>query len=328
MKVKNLIGQTFNLLTVIERAENTARGVARWLCLCKCGNKKIIMGTHLTRGEIKSCGCLRQGNKTHGLISHPLYSRWSGIIQRCTNPNVRHYPYYGGRGISVCSEWLDSSESFILYIEKTFPNWEEFLEKRYQIDRINNDGNYEPGNLRFVSQKENNNNKRPRSKKGLDPYNHQGPNIKSLVGEVFGKLKVIEFLRTEKGRSVWLCNCECGNNCEASSNVLTPGHKSSCGCLKIEVSKNRETHGMRNSPIYATWTRMKKRAASGNIELYSGWLDFTEFVSWSKSQNWEKGQLLRFKDVLKGYYPDNCYYTSSRKQQPLSSGGDLHDYRQ
>lgn len=90
----------------------------------------------------------RPGQKTHGLIKHPIYKLWSGMIQRCTNKKMKQYRWYGGRGVSVYNPWRD----FELFYEWCNDNgWSRGLE----LDRIDNDGNYEPSNCRFVTHKEN-----------------------------------------------------------------------------------------------------------------------------------------------------------------------------
>lgn len=94
------------------------------------------------------------GAKTHRLSNHPLYHCLAGMIQRCTNKKNAAYKYYGGRGILLCAEWRNNFEAFYLWAIDN--GWEKGL----TIDRINNDGNYEPGNCRWVTLKENMNNMR------------------------------------------------------------------------------------------------------------------------------------------------------------------------
>ena len=95
-------------------------------------------------------------NTTHGLRNHPLYPVWSAMIRRCTNPDHRDYPNYGGRGIKVYSDWLDV-RAFIAYVETALgarpPQW--------SLDRIDNDGNYEPGNIRWADPRTQRHNQRP-----------------------------------------------------------------------------------------------------------------------------------------------------------------------
>ena len=109
---KDLTGQKFGRLTVIERAENDKNGSTRWLCRCECGNEKIIEGGHLRSHKIKSCGCLLtdvliKRNYTHGMTNTRLFHIWQGIKNRCYNKNFEHYKHYGERGITTCKEWKD-----------------------------------------------------------------------------------------------------------------------------------------------------------------------------------------------------------------------------
>lgn len=86
----------------------------RWLCLCDCGNYSLTIVTNLRKGTTKSCGCLRNDYaRTHGLTYHPLYAVWNGVKSRCTRPSNIGYHLYGGRGIQMCSEWLNDSATFI-----------------------------------------------------------------------------------------------------------------------------------------------------------------------------------------------------------------------
>ncbi len=152
---KNLTGKRFGRLEIIKQVEDyidpTGVHKAKWLCNCECNTKKEIIGSSLKNGYTRSCGCLhREGtNYRHGYGSknkeHSLYHKWLDMKQRCTNKRNRSYHNYGGRGITICKEWLNSPGTFI---EWGLTNgWKEEL----IIDRKNNDGNYEPNNCRFVT---------------------------------------------------------------------------------------------------------------------------------------------------------------------------------
>jgi hypothetical protein len=158
-KVKDLTSQRFGRLTVIKEAGRNARGKALWLCRCDCGNETIVEGCSLTSGNTRSCGCFgrersSEANKTHGMKHTRIYRVWSSMKTRCANPNHCHYQDYGGRGITVCDEWIHSFEAFrdwaILH------GYTDDL----QIDRIDNDGGYSPENCRFVTPAKNDRNRR------------------------------------------------------------------------------------------------------------------------------------------------------------------------
>lgn len=127
-------------------------------CICKCGNSKIIAAKHFKSGHFKSCGCLTGGSVKHGLTKkgniHPLYHIWANIKSRC-NPNLDHprKHRYSQRGINICDEWANDFQRF--YDWCIANGWKQGL----QIDRINNDGNYEPSNCRIVTNKVNASNK-------------------------------------------------------------------------------------------------------------------------------------------------------------------------
>lgn len=149
--LKDLTGQKFGRLTVIERAENTRCGQARWKCRCQCGKEVIITGELLRNGVTSSCGCLRKERtaktrKTHGLSNTLIYQIWASMIKRCTNPNINGYKNWGGRGIAVCERWF-KFENFYTDV-KDLPHCNE---KGYELDRINNDLGYTLDNVRFVT---------------------------------------------------------------------------------------------------------------------------------------------------------------------------------
>ncbi len=158
--MNDLIGQKFGRLIVIKKAGSSRDKHILWLCRCDCGKDKIIQGNHLKSGATKSCGCLNRektsiANTKHGHTKNGKQSKthivWQHIIQRCTNPRDKGYSNYGGRGITVCKRWR---------------KFENFLEdmgevpEGYQIDRINNDGNYCKSNCRWATRKEQNRNTR------------------------------------------------------------------------------------------------------------------------------------------------------------------------
>lgn len=169
----DLTGQVFGVVSVLKRAENSARNETRWLCRCgSCGREFITRARTLRSGEIYSCGCMRQERATAGAIkvitkhgatnhrsSEKLYNVWLRMKSRCNNPNTCNFKYYGGRGIKVCDEWQHDYSAF-----RSWANANGYKEG-LSIDRIDVDGNYCPENCRWITMLEQQKNKR-KSKAG------------------------------------------------------------------------------------------------------------------------------------------------------------------
>lgn len=160
---KDLTGLEFGRLKVLSFSREVKSGKRYrkyWICKCDCGNEKEIRTDSLTSGFVKSCGCLKEEqnkinlikNHSHKQSGKRLYHIWQGIKNRCLDVNNHRYSRYGGRGISICEEWL---------VPDNFFNWafENGYEEHLTIDRIDNDRNYEPSNCRWTTAKEQNRNR-------------------------------------------------------------------------------------------------------------------------------------------------------------------------
>lgn len=148
------VGDRVGRLTVVDRLTSV-----QTLVVCDCGRYKVVDNSGLVSGESKSCGCLRRDlmrekRTKHGKSRTKIYGVWAGMRGRCSSPSNTAYKTHGARGISVCAEWSSSFELFKAWAEQN--GYREGL----CIDRINNDGNYEPSNCRWVTIRENCNNTR------------------------------------------------------------------------------------------------------------------------------------------------------------------------
>ena len=153
MKVKDLTGRQFDRLYVAERA-GSKNGQATWLCRCDCGNMVVMEGRNLTNGYRKSCGCISVENAKNARHRDSLYSVWNGIKNRCYNPNTENYQYYGGRGITVCDEWLNDFEAFKKWmLEHGYDYSKPYQEQ--EVDRKDNSKGYSPDNCRIVTHTQN-----------------------------------------------------------------------------------------------------------------------------------------------------------------------------
>lgn len=157
-KPKNITGQKFGRLIAIDYVYLKNKGM--WRCKCECGKETHATTTWLTKGTKKSCGCLRdelssQRYETilkperekmyHGLTKHPLYGVWNNMKRKCLEPTRKGYKNYGARGISVCERWLD--------FKNFYADVKDLYEPGLTMDRIDVHGNYEPGNVRWVTWK-------------------------------------------------------------------------------------------------------------------------------------------------------------------------------
>lgn len=182
---RNLVGKQFGRLTVVSknpqyyiRSNNSKESM--WNCICSCGKTTVVSSNSLNSGNVKSCGCLRREttsrlNLKHGKYNHPLYKIWLGMKNRCSNTNGQYAHRYVLRGIRVCKDWRDNFESFY--------DWaiNNGYKKGLQIDRIDNYGNYEPENCRWVTCSENCSNRNNNILIKVDGIEHTQEEWKSIL---------------------------------------------------------------------------------------------------------------------------------------------------
>lgn len=142
-----MLGKRFHFLVAVEFLRPD-----RYRCICDCGNEVVAYTGNLNKGRNKSCGCWKKMTSkaihtTHGMSYSDEYKIWQGIRTRCKNPNATSFPRYGGSGITICERWDNSFDAFH---EDMGPR----PSKKHSVDRINNDGNYEPSNCRWATPSE------------------------------------------------------------------------------------------------------------------------------------------------------------------------------
>lgn len=169
----DLVGQRFGRLVVVARApkvDGIKNRTARWICDCDCGGLSVVRTDGLRGGTSRSCGCLsvdtaravhtKHGNASGGSVS-PEYQAWLNMRARCSGGQPECWKNYGGRGISVCQKWQESFEAFLDHVGPR-------PAKGFELDRIDNDRDYEPGNVRWVTKSQNNQNRRTRARVEAD----------------------------------------------------------------------------------------------------------------------------------------------------------------
>lgn len=259
----------------------------------------------------------------------PEYSSWRSMRKRCYDKNHSYYEYWGGRGIIVCDRWKNSFELF-------FADMGSRPSLGHTLGRINQDGNYEPGNVVWATATEQANNRRARVCQRRPKAIRAEPVrecLHDLAGVVFGRWTVLEYVGSNNGNgAVWQCRCECGAKKNVIAASLKNGRSKSCGCLHkekvAEMGKARihRGHHLSRTPEYAAWNQAIQRCVNPkirNYDRYGGrgikvcerWLNsFEDFLADMGARPSSAHSLDRFPKPKGDYEPGNCRWATLHEQ--------------
>ena len=304
-------GMQFGRLTTICQVEKKAYGKIKWLCRCNCpkSTEKVFLKDNLIHGKSRSCGCIRKEelskkSRIHGSSGTPLYNIWCGMKSRCTNQNEACFKDYGGRGITVCSQWMNDFQAFRDYIgPRPSP--------AHSLDRINVNGNYEPGNVQWATKCEQSNNTR---RTCLLTLNGKTLSASQWAEETGIPSRTI-LLRIDAGWTVQRALIE---------PIRALSSTRSCSFQAKRIG-NRTTHGMSHTSEHDVWERIKGKCHNPNnkafknygargITMCAEWMnDFPAFLNYVGPKPSSEHSLDRI-DNEKGYEPGNVRWATAKEQ--------------
>lgn len=217
----DLTGARFGRLVVLAQMARRVNKRIMWECICDCGNLVFVSGNNLRTGNTVSCSCIKATNHLkHGMSNTPEDRAYHAAKGRCNNPDNEAYLDYGGRGVTFC---FTSFEEFYADVGPRPEGTDNKGKSLWSLNRIDNNGNYEPGNVEWTDRSTQMSNRRP--------FKLPFRGFSSLVDIRFTRLVVTG--QVEKGdRRHWLCACDCGSTIVVRENNLKLGNTKSCGCLK------------------------------------------------------------------------------------------------
>ena len=288
MGLLDLTGQVFGRLTVVSRAENS-NGRTRWLCLCECGNNKIVPSDALRSGKSRSCGCLSEENRR---------------TQRVHLEGQR----FGRLTVIERSENRGSNRLLLWKCKRDCGNTCEADGSSLKGGKVRSCGCLAHEAHVLL---------------GKNSRGRKSARFVDLTGKRFGRLIVIERGPNSNGNATrWRCICDCGKETLTLASKLVAGLSKSCGCLGIEnATKAKIKHGHANTPFYLLFKAMHNRCeletcreykwyGGRGIKVCDEWKEFQPFYDWAMANGYAKGLSIDRIDPDKGYSPDNCEWVT------------------
>lgn len=232
-RATDLSGARYGRLTVVAKAAEKRGRHTAWICRCDCGAETVVSRHSLTSGNTNSCGCYNKDINAarflkHGQHRNPAYHCWQAVKNRCLRPGSAGYEDYGGRGITMCPEWRDD---FAAFLRDMGPR----PSRRHSVDRIDNDGDYEPSNCRWATQSEQNLNQR-----------------RTVFVEVSGELATVHELAAAAGLPSNLVKRRLrrGLSLQRALDPKRYGARDPTAPNAEELRKQREAHALRRSAAH------------------------------------------------------------------------------
>ena len=349
IKCKSLIGLKFGKLTILQldhietkKVNNKIKKEEFYKCLCDCGNITIKRRSSLIGGKTKSCGCTKTNMKD---LTNKRFGKLT-VIQKVGQNNKNNFLWLcqcdcGNTKVIASTNLISGHTQSCGCLNYSSKNMEDLTGQKFgKLTVIKRGKTLKSGIVRWICECECGNVTivdSGRLKNGMTKScgclkHQQSKRLKDLTGQRFGRLTVIKRVKSKNKNTMWLCKCQCGNEIIIPSRRLLNGETKSCGCLKKERIKEKNTiHSKSDSRLYRIWNGIKNRCYNKNfpaykdygergIFIYNKWKNnFQNFYDWAMANGYNPNAdryecTIDRIDVNKGYFPSNCRWVDMKTQ--------------